>query len=69
MAQRKKPLTPLEIASQLREASKNPMDPSLRKLIKKAADLLISLSAPPPELEPEDEPPLPSMSERAKDAE
>lgn len=27
------------------------MDPTLRKLIKKAVDMLITLSAPPPELE------------------
>lgn len=58
---RAKKLTPLEIASQLREQSKNPMDPTLRKLIKKAADTLIELSAPPPELE--DSPDLPSTAE------
>lgn len=66
MVTRKK-LTPLEIASQLREAAKNPMDPTLRKLIKKAVDMLIVLSAPPQELD--ETPELPSLADRAKEAE
>lgn len=65
MASRKK-LTPLEVASQLREYSKNPMDPSLRKLIKKAVEMLIVLSAPPQELDEAVE--LPSLAERASDS-